>query len=66
MLCQNLEVLARIEQLLVALDRIFAHGSLAKLDQVRLQVQLRRREQPLGIELEAQAPELLATPHFRI
>jgi hypothetical protein len=62
---EDLEILARKQQLLVRLDGVVAHLLLCQLDDERLNPLLLVREQPLRIELETQAPELYRAPFFR-
>jgi hypothetical protein len=59
---QKLEVLAREQQLLVALHGIGAHFALAQGDERVLQGLLLVAQNPLRIPLVAQAPEFLVTP----
>jgi len=63
---QGLEILARIDELLVALDGVLAHRSLAEIDQRLLQLFLLVGQQPLRIELEPKAPERFLAPHFDV
>jgi hypothetical protein len=62
---QDLEVLAREQQLLVGLDGVVAHLLLRQIDDQRLDLLLLVGEQPLRIELGAQAPELFSAPCLR-
>jgi len=53
MLGQDLEILAREQQLLVGFDGVVAHLLLRQIDDQRLDLLLLVREQPLRIELDA-------------
>ena len=66
MLGEQPEVFAREQQLLVAHHRVVAHARLAEIDQLALQRPLRRCQQPLRVEVVAEAPERLGAPHLGV
>src|SRR5690606_36728665 len=61
-----LEILAREEQLLVGLHGVGAQRGAGQVDELGLEFLLRRGEQPLGVVLEADAPELLGAPFLHL
>ena len=61
---EDLEVAARVEQLVVGALRVGAHLLLAELDQLRAQLLLALGEEPVRIPLVAESPERLVTPRL--
>ena len=59
---EDLEVAARIQQLVIRALRIRAHLLLAQLDELRAQLLLALGQEPVRVPLVAEAPEGLATP----
>ena len=61
---EDLEVAARVEQLVVRALRVGAHLALAEVDQLRAQLLLPLGQEPVGIPVVAESPEGLAAPHL--
>ena len=61
---QDLEVAARIQQLVVRALRIRAHLGLAELDQLAAQLLLALGQEPVRVPLVAKPPEGLVSPHL--
>jgi hypothetical protein len=62
LLCQGFEVLAREQEMLVALDGVLTQRRVAQRDQLFLDLFLRRGQQPLRIEFVPQTPKILGSP----
>ena len=63
-LAEQLEVAARIEQLVVGALRVRAHLLLAQLDQRRAELLLAVGQDPVRVPVVAEAPERLGSPHL--
>src|SRR5437868_4073833 len=64
LLGQELEILPRVHELLVALDRIDAHVAGAEVDELSLQLLLVIAQHPLRIPFEAETPKRLLAPQL--